>query len=619
MTFNEFINESTSKKIVVFEIDEGVFMTEGLWTKYSSRVWKTTYSWTSGAAVTTTKYGVGTWGAGTYGLTSSSTLPRSPHSPGNLVNSLDINNVNYTLVGALSSVEGTVNSFYWDKINQILYIHFDGYLPDTDNAISLGLTTGWASENMYSDNIFFDGRVKSIPQVKVLRDNLFDGKVVTIGGSITLINTDGYFDHFRNRDIYGKKMRLKFGGAELDYDDYETIYTGYIEKFDNRGTDTVINVKDERKNLERKIPTVYLEESDHPYLVDIGAAVGIGYGVINRAPAICVNEDETAATYNFIFVDTTHHNIESINQVYIDGVKVTHTNGSLTGGTFDLSSSDYSPGQTVSVSFNGYTDGVDLIENPLDIIEDLILIYNNILYSSDFYNTVDWDALRPTLPNIALYVHNSSMLKNIIGDIAHTILGTFIIEGDGRFNMKVVDLTKTAVGTIKAYEYTVAPVEVNPSAEYISSARVGYNQAHTNMNYSYAINTDDESTLVTKYRSYKQKDFNTLLVEADDAADYSDMCMILFGGIIPYFTIKTGIQNINIELEDIVNAELYVFDDGSHGIVKTEVISKSVNYTSNEITFILKYISDVTANLNRAKFIKSKPGVAYKNNNWMNI
>ena len=611
MTYNEFIEQTDSKKIVVFEMDEGVIVEDNLWVKHSSRVWKMTYSWESGKSVNTTTYGDGTFGAGNYGLASATELPAQPRPQANIISSMALNTVHYTLLSSLSSVEAAPNSFFWDKVKQVLYVHYDGYLPDVNNSISLGLTTGWASDTVMFNNIMFEDKILSIPKIKVKRDNLFDAKVLTLGGNITLINEDGYFDHFNSRDVYGKKMRLKFGGEGLDYDDYAIIYTGYIEEFDLRGSKITIKVKDERKNLERRIPTNYLTSATYPDLSDVGAEIAIGYGVINRAPAVCLNEEATASTYNFKFVDTTEHNIESINQVYVGGIKVTHTNGSLTNGTFDLADSVYEPGEDVSVDFNGYTDGVNMIENALDVIEDLIEIYTGIIYTSDFYNTTDWDALKTTMPNIGLYVKNNKMLKSVIGDIAHTILGTFIIEGDGRFNMKVVDLTKEPVKTIRVHELISPPVQDNPTNEYISSARVGFSQAYTNNKYSYYANTDSETALVAKYTSYKQKDFHTLLTNETDAESFSNVAMALFGGVIPTYKIKTKIQNIDVELEDVVDVELYKFDEDTFGTIRAEVISKSVNYTKSEITFVVKWISNITSEIQLAKLIKWSKSASY--------
>jgi len=607
--YTDFLQKTESKKIVLVEIDRGEVLSDSLWIKHAPGVWKTTYAWESGKSVETTAYGVGTWGAGTYGKASATTLPPSPRDKAQLISSLEVDTIYYTLVSSLAAVATTPDSFYWSQSEQLLYINYDGVIRET--VINLGLTIGFSSESLYFNNIFYDGRIKSIPNMSVKRDNLFDSKVVTAGGTISLINTDGYFDHFGDQDVYGKKMRIKFGGDDLIYDDYETIYTGYIEKYDLKGSDIVINIKDERKNLERKIPDSYYSIDEYPYVSNTGSEISIGYGVINRAPAVCTNEELTVSTYNFKIVDTTYHDIESIGQVYVDGMKVTHSDADLTEATFNLTSTVYEPGQKVSVSFNGYTDGSTLIENPLDIIEDLLEIYSNTIYSSDFYNTTDWDVLRSTLDDINLFVQNGKTLKEIIGDIAHSILGTFIVEGDGRFNMKVVDLSKTSVKTIPIIDLIKAPIQNNSSNEYISSTRVGYSEDYTEKIYSYFTNTDQEEELVTKYRSYKQKDFHTLLTSAAVAEDYSVTVMSLFGGIVPEYTITTKMQHIDVELEDNINVELYKFYDGAWGSIKCEVVEKNVNYTSNTITFKLKWVEDLTTDINLAKLIKWKPGITY--------
>ena len=602
--YSDFIQKNISNKIVLFELDSGDTLGDNLWVKDSPGVWKTTYAWLTDKPVSTTAYGVGTWGAGIYGTTSSTALPTSPRDIVNIVGSLEINGDNYTLV-PLANVATTPDSFYWSSVSNVLYVNFPSYIRDEANVIVLGITFGYSTDSVYFNDIYYEGRIKSIPSVTVKQDNLFKAVVRFEGGTVTLINTDGEFDHFgSNRDIYGKRMRIKFGGDDLLYSEYEDVYTGYIEKYKLKGFDIPITVKDERKNLQRKIPNSYYSSATYPYIKDAGGEIAIGYGVINRAPAICLNEELTTTTYNFKFVntfDTSVHDLVSIDQVYVDGIKVTHSLGSITSGTFNLADTVYEPGQDVSVSFHGYD-----ITNPLDIIEDLLLIYADVPYTSDFYNTTDWEAVKLTVPDVALFVEKGKTLISVIGEITSSIFASLIIEGDGRINIKVVDLTKTPVKTIRAGELIMQPGYDDKSDDYVSSARVGYNKAHINGVSSYYTNNSEEEELVRKYRSYKEQEFKTLLTTESDASDFSDVAMSLFGGIVPQYTIMTPMLNIDVELEDVVDVELYVFSDGSFGIIRCEVISKTVDYTNSRVSFTLRKISEVTANISQAKFIKWK-------------
>ena len=401
MSYATFIAEPTSEKNVLFELTKGTVISNIFWIKEAPGVWKTTVSWITGAPVITTFYGVGTWGAGTYGVTSSTNLPTSLNSTVGIVASIAVGTVLYTAVASKELVASTPDSFFWDQVNQILYASFNGFIGN--QTITFGLTFGFANKDISFGNQTFEGRIKSIPNLSIKRDNLFQNIVTFQGGRVTLIDTDGEFSNFRDEDVYGWPSVLKFGGDDLTLDEYESIYTGYLKDFDFVGKDIVLNIKDERENLQRRIPNTYFDQTTFPDLddTDVGKAIPIGYGAIKRATAICTNRAESPApaTFNFKFIDTTNHNIESVDTVYVEGVAVAHTAGSTTGGTFNLANTVYTPGQAVAVDFHGYVDGsVVLIDNPMEIIEDLISIYAGKDFTAVFYNTTEWDATKGGLP-----------------------------------------------------------------------------------------------------------------------------------------------------------------------------------------------------------------------------
>jgi hypothetical protein len=588
-----FIEKPISHKKVLFEIGKGKVLNDALWIKHSMYVWKIPYSWESEKVTSSLKYGLGPLGAGTYGVGSTSTLPISPNSHVNLISTIEVDGDVFILATSLAACMTTPDSFYWDGDDQVLYVYYDGYIRGT--AISVAITFGWATETLRFNGILFEGLIKSIPSVDVKQDNLFKSVVTFEGGEITLENTHGVFDTFEDEDIYGQQIKLKFGGDDLAYDDYVEVYTGYIEKFDTTRTTMPISIKDERKNLQRKIPNNYYTLDDYPSInsSNIGKAIGIGYGLINKLPAVCTNEEDVTSLYSFKFVDTTLHDVVSVDQVYVENIAVAHTDGSITAGTFTLADSIYKPGQKVAVTFHGYD-----IQNPLDVIEDLLLIYAGTPYTSDFFNTTDWDALRSSLPDIGLFIGESEALMLTIGKITSSIFATMVVEGDGKINMKVVDLTKTPVKTIKRIEYLDDIKKVRNSDAYISSAKVGYNRSWNvesfmnkdSSSYSYYINDSEETALVTRFRSYKEQTFNTLLTTASDAEAFSDVAMSLYGGIVPEYTIKTKMQNVDVELEDIIVIDSSRYKN-TEELVTTEVISKSVDYTKNTVTFVCRYIN----------------------------
>lgn len=588
--YQEFINKVHSFKQILLEINKGLVMNKDqLWIKNSPNVWKTTYAWESGKSVNTTFYGVGTWGAGTYGKTSSAALPASQNPLLNQLGSLELDGDFYVLVNSEQACENTHDSFYWVQSTNVLYIHYHDYIMNPDIVIKIGISFGFSLVDRYYNDIFYEGKIKSIPSVSFSQDKLFKNIVNFDGGNVSIINTDGALNNFGNADVFGQVVTLLFGGDDLPYSEYEKIYTGFLQTFNYITNDLILALKDDRKNMKRKIPLNVLDTETYPDLKPglIGNVIPIGYGKCNRGLSICTNDEETTpVNYNFIFIDTSLHDIQSIDKVYVDSVEVSFTSGSTSAGTFDLSTSDYKPGQKVSCDYYGYIDdSLVLIDNPMDIIVDLLLIYLDKVYSSDFYNITEWEAARTGLPPIGLCISKQKQLIDIIGQITNSILGTFTIQGNGLYTMKLVDLTKTPLKTVKHDEVLGLVKIKNNEKNYLSSCGIQYDRLWEDDQFNLYINDSREKQYFDNFRSYFQQDFKTLLTTESDAIDYSENILDLFGGITKDYSFDTKTQNIFLELEDIIYLESETTRGGGIETVKLEIIQGSVDYNSMQVSF----------------------------------
>lgn len=611
--YTDFISEPISDKIILFEITKGRDLDSPLWIKYSPDVW--VYSYYQPARVSDADtYGKGIYGRSLYGEASYATIPASANVDAADIPTLKVEGTTFVKVENLATCQSTELSFYYDLITQNIYVN---YAPPLNGlTVNVGTTIGYSNKAVYHNNLYYQPRIKSIPALKIARDKLFSGVTTFQGGTVTLINTDGEFDHLGLDDIYGQVVKLKYGSPSLTYDEYETIYTGYIDGYDLVGLDVVIAIKDERKNFGRNIPIDYYDTVRWPYLAErnIGNVIPVGYGSIYQQKATCVNDEEPAASsYLFKMCDTVYHDIKAIDSVFVEGVGVAFSNVDVTFAGFNLDPSVYDPGNKVTVNYRGAVDDSnDMIENSLDVLEDLFLNYASITYNNYNYNVSEWEAVKATVDNIAVAVDSTNLtLIKVIGDIGHSILGTLELEGDGRFNMKVVDLTKEPVKTIKIDDLIKTPKQINKSSDYISSAKVGYRRNFDEKEYSYFINKDEERSLIGRYRSYKEQTFETLLTNSADASAYSDKVMDIYGGIIPEFTIITKMQNVDINIEDIVDLEIYKFSPGVFGTVRTEIISKTIDYTNNAVTLICRWIENVSEDIDLADLIKWRPGITY--------
>lgn len=601
MSFESELIKPTSKKIslVEFDVGENLNKTTQEWTKFEPGIWYLKYHNPLSGTTVDFSYGQGAYGYYRYG-DSGTTESKSYRNKVFIAGSFLADSISYSEVSTIANLRSTNQSWYFDYDLQILYVHFNNYSDPYDyNTLTFGITTGYSTTGGFYNNVYYAGRIKSLPNISISRDPLNFGVLSYKDLTISLDNTDGAFDDFNNLDIYGQTVRIKLGFEGNTYSEFRTVYTGYFSQFQLIGNFVKIKTKDDRARLKRKVPVNSLDTTTYPNLSDdnIGQIIPLGYGAIKKAIAYCTNDDEVApANYNFKFIDTTYHSIQSINQVYVNNVAKAHINPSIANGTFDIAVANYTPGDEVSIDFNGYVDsGSVLINHPLDIIVDLLTNYLSKPYNIDNYNTSDWFLQKSAITETIQYSSHDEQPEviDIIGDICTSLNGSFIIEADGRYNFKFRSASKSSVGNIRYWNILKKPKVVYNDKEYLSSAKIGYDPAWITT-YKHIYDRTKEIDLVNKYRVYNERAIKTLLNNKTDAENYASEIIDAYGGIFPTYTIITDLSLIEFDLEDNIIAEVIEVNvtNDEYTTMKLEIIGKIINLNNYNITFTGRYISE---------------------------
>ena len=556
------------KNYIIFEIDKGNDTPKSpyYWRKETPSVYKLSWSWKQEERVFS--YGKGGYGYGAYGSTGTATLPAPSKVIATGVGSLIIDAELYNKTSSISECDLTDKSFYFDLDDQVLYINFEDMTNPWDYIdISLGISEGYSNVPL-GKNANYETRIVSMPSLKIERDSLYYGNIAFQNSSITLNNMDHYFDTFDQDDVFGKLCRVKYSD---DNETYKTLYSGKMADYKLVGNNIILNLKDPRKTLETTIPIDTFNLTDYPNIEEnmIGTVIPIGYNKVLDSMAYSLNEAGTT-TFDFKFCN---HTATSIQEIRVDGVSVTQTATDLTAGEFTLSSSDYSKGKTVTIDYTGKA-----ISNPIGIIEDLLLTYTDTLYNDTYFNLTNWEAVKSSVTTeIGLGLIESEDLIDVIGRISQSVFGSFITGGDGRFDFKVVDNSKAITQTLYGWDFMSAPEVAHESDQYLSSAKIGYNKGLENEESPSYINTDNQDALFTKYDTKTEQEFETLLLSESDASDYSDKVLDQFGGIFPMFSLKTKMQAADLELEDLIDAQLYISDNRFY-YARLEILSKVIDY-----------------------------------------
>jgi len=593
MTYNEFINKQASVKKVLFQIGRLTNVDDAVWITQEYGIWEMTYSWDDQTPIDFS-YGFGSFGLMSYGFGGTSELPPAPPNESVFTISSVVGDGNQLLeVFTIEELRTNSGSFLWDFATQTISINSVGNRsPKYEYAtISVGVTKGYSNYGgYYGSGLYYDSRILSVPNISTRRDNAYFGKVSFEGGSISLDNTDGFFDSFGSENYYGSEVTLLFGGDDLNVEEYKNIYSGFVEDFSFSDNKIEINFKDNRKLLTNSIPDNTFNTIDYPSIDEdfTGSSIPLGYGVIRKAKATFIGSN------TFKFVDTSIRNIQSIGQVYVNNIAVAHTSPSLTQGTFQTTA--FVEGDDVSVDFNGYVkdDLVTLMENPVDIMQDILTNYTTVKYSSSFFNIINWEQARADSDKlIGILIEERTEIIDVIELISSSVFGSLVIDAMDKINFNYRDTAKASISDIDVDEFINKMSIESGSQEYLNTARVRYGKSWIYNRYKKYINTVDKEVLFREFRKNIEQEYDTVLSLEADAIALSNDIMTSFGGIFPSYHIETKTQNIDLEVGDNININAKLRLSSVDNWVKCEVIEKDIDLNDFSVSLKLRYIEDV--------------------------
>jgi len=553
------INKPVSKKILLCELDIGQI--QDFWTNFRAGAWYVNFN-------------------KVYPDIDSSFLTGVSAQDITRIGSVKAGGQSLSAVSSKEAVQENDSSFFFDDLFKALYVHCPGGDDPAIFNMMIGEAWGFANHAGVYNNFIYEGRLLSIPAISKSKDPLFFGVVSFEGGEASIDNSDGAYDRFgEDRDVFGNSARALLGFDDLPYPDFIPLMSGFVEDM-VVGPILKVNIQDKRKQLSRTLPVNNFDAVTYPDIKDknVGKGISIAYGPIKNAPVICTNEMKAPApaNYNFKLLDTTFHSIKEITQVRVKGVPKATSASDLNAGTFSLAAANYSPGDEVTCDFKGYVDALgNLIENGLDVTADLLKNYYNVNFNSNFFNMAHWDRSRAR--NINLFLDEEKELIELIGEIAASVQGDFIVEDDGRFAFRIYSAVAAAVATITVDQLLEIPeIKYEPS-EVLTSLTVGYAKDWAEDDYLLLVDKSHEDAIYAKYKTKLWKRFDTLLTTAADAQDWADRQLELSGDVKKIFPLVTKLQVIQREIDDIIYAFVNRPQKEMLGKVKAEIIGIDKN------------------------------------------
>lgn len=521
---------------------------------------------------------------------------------------------------ALTQVSNTSDlingpSFYYDSINNGLYIRLANYDPPNVHTINVGPVYGFSDQTHIDETTgtYYESRLLSTVDVLRKKDPLYFGKMTYSDFTIEADNSDGFFYDVRNWDVYGQPIEVRYGNASESVINFPIIKTGRVKEYSFVGDRFIITAQDTRRILSKTLPTTILSAATYADIDrDEGKYVPIVYGECRGVPCRALDDGATTpSSYTFICADVTDHvaGIKAIDKVYIDGAVVTPASTNLTAGTFTVGSASFAPGNVVTADIKGYVDGSgDLIENPLDIIKDILTTYIDVEYNTNYFNTTIWANATIGKPSVGYCAYKSTTIAKIIEDIGASLLEGLDISPDNKFTWLSHSDGTAPIFKIKAEDWLAMPSVEFSSDEAVSSATVQYSPFWNTGSYKSVIDNDNYATFFSKFKGANDGTFTTVLSAMADAESlaeyisdsYDDVQIFITGQVnlnltyneYPYDLIDVNQgDNIDIEIDGIEIRDGKIVRTDFIGRIKAEVIELTLSPEIDKAEIKARYIS----------------------------
>jgi hypothetical protein len=547
----------------------------------------------------------------------------------------------YTKVYSIADLRIQDESFYYDRDAKTIYFHFTDFQPPINRGITEGEiddTTGnILSPAIYSncgidkiilgqthgfcdkvdpilgctyDGVFYEPRISSIPNITISKDMLFFGKATFSDASVKCNNLPtptgngvlpgGYFDNYKNLNIYRMRGGLKIGCVGMAYEDYESIYLGFVNKYSWDWDSFTFSLQDIRKGLTKNIPNSYLNKTDWTNLDDndVDNVKPLAYGPQRNAPLLCLNpnegtDDYPAGTYYFLVMDTLYHNVTSLTTVYVGGKAIAGASWALypSTGLLAITTAMITDLRSNLSSVTADFIGVN-ITNSCEIFKSIMHDYAGLEYIDSNYNRTEFDATTSVCRHGSLYVSEPTAINDIIPLLCVDSDLIIFVQKNGRWSARKYDPNRPVDRTIYSDEWINAPaVSVEPT-QFLSDVTIGYNHDIGNDKYILFHNQDYLEEVILRYGdgSENTKTINTGLITSGAASDKSEIVMGISKFITETVKRKTKMKYYDAMIGDFVycSPETRLSQTDVFGVY--EVMNFNLNPSSVEIEWTLRYV-----------------------------
>jgi len=456
----------------------------------------------------------------------------------------------------------TENSFYIDRVNNILYMniprlpwqYFDAYSA-VYNSSGTAFTTAPKDEKNLSD-IYYEA-VKVLPRMKVptLNNKLNDvisGIVVYNDFTININNADGLFDGLDIIDFFNTPIQIGKTDAEvISVEDFNRIRYGLVDDisvaFDQlqiKGVDQFYRMNSDfcRKFTLDEYPNLDDGDVNENIPVLWGPALGMDLTQINK------DTSTPPEWIDYIAVDPRY--ITAVTAVYDeDGNTLTHTFDPETG-IIQVTELD-GDGEVIeaeSIDVTGKTDS-----RIGQVIIDALSENENIPYVTGVWDVTETDLYLGICASVG-FPFTGGTTKELIEAVLKNDSAFLIQKNNGLLTLRQWG-QEYETHEISSWLTTGKPKKnfKDASKYFCSSVEIKSHKNYSADNYTQTyIDDSRESEIFEKYRRSYLASFETDLLDDDDIEALATRLLQRFGTVRETVTAGFGVDTFQVNLLDTI-------------------------------------------------------------------
>ena len=545
LTFDEFIEEPSSEKVVIAEIEVGHVLLS--WDLEDG----STYTYEKEFLEDKLVLADGT-----------------PATIRRRATKVEEDGVILTNKNSINQVEATAGSWSQDEKTGFIYVHPSGSDDIKTYTIIVFFELCLATQPVYLGNYrrYYEPLIssKGVPSLSKKNPNIHWGISEISSGSLKLVNNSGFFDEIFRKYLWtNRKISLKLGGPDLPYVEFQSLFSGQISDKIYSQHECTLKLKSNAFDLLRNIPDGVFDTTTFTDLDPAaeGKTIPVYYGTYTEAEAPEVTCVDTAWDTNEYQFKVADHAIKSITQVYIDyedGVgwqTISHGDEDLAEATFTILAADYVVGSSkVKVAFEGKHTGGTLYDQGPYIVEDLLVDLCG--YDSTQLNATAFTASKAdTAYDLNVPIESSQSALSIIEKICASELAYFDEDNDGllRYTIWEADFAGS-LRTIETDELMSLPAIRDHSETIYWKVRVGYGYSCITKKYLYFEQEDLECSY--KYAKSEELIIDTYIKGAGHVDTYSQRLMVVTKSPSPQLRVQMKTPIIDLTLGDKFNLSM---------------------------------------------------------------